>query len=128
MATRIESTVTSIDSLEGMSLPGWVYHDPDFFKAEMAAVIRPSWQVVCHVNDIAQAGDWHGLDYLGESIIVIRGDDLKVRAFFNVCRHRASRVVDGSSGCAKKASTVARTDGGVFGSSATRCASSRALG
>ena len=90
------------DPLDDMSLPGWVYHDPDFFGLEMERVIRPSWQIVCHVNDIAAPGDWHGLDYLGESVIVVRGDDGEVRAFFNVCRHRASRVVDGSSGCAKK--------------------------
>jgi carnitine monooxygenase subunit len=90
------------DPLDDMSLPGWVYHDPDFFAVEMARVIRPSWQIVCHVNDIAAPGDWHSLDYLGESVIVMRGDDGQVRAFFNVCRHRASRVVDGSSGCAKK--------------------------
>lgn len=102
MATRVESNISNIDPLDGVSLPGWVYHDPDFFRAEMAAVIRPSWQVVCHVNDVPRPGDWHGLDYLGESLIVIRGDDRQVRAFYNVCRHRASRVVDGASGCAKK--------------------------
>ena len=90
------------EGLDGMSLPGWVYHDPDFFKVEMDRVIRPSWQIVCHLSDIPKAGDWHGLDYLGESVIVIRGDDGAVRAFHNVCRHRASRIVDGSYGCAKK--------------------------
>jgi phenylpropionate dioxygenase-like ring-hydroxylating dioxygenase large terminal subunit len=41
------------------------------------------------------------LEYLGQSIIVIRGDDGTVRAFANVCRHRGSRLVDGSGGCAK---------------------------
>jgi carnitine monooxygenase subunit len=90
------------DPLDGWSLPGWVYHDPDFFQIEMDRVIRPSWQIVCHINDIANAGDWHSLDLLGESIIVVRGDDGDIRAFHNVCRHRASRLVDGSSGCAKK--------------------------
>ncbi len=90
------------DALDGMSLPGWVYHDPEFFKVEMDRVIRPSWQIVCHQTDIPNAGDWHGLDYLGESVIVIRGDDGAIRAFHNVCRHRASRIVDGSYGCAKK--------------------------
>ena len=90
------------DALDGMSLPGWVYHDPEFFKVEMDRVIRPSWQIVCHQTDIPHAGDWHGLDYLGESVIVIRGDDGAIRAFHNVCRHRASRIVDGSYGCAKK--------------------------
>ena len=39
---------------------------------------------------------------LGESILVIRGDDGVARAFANVCRHRGSRLVDGAAGCAKR--------------------------
>ena len=102
MATTLRDTLVTFDPLDGLSLPGWIYRDPDFFAAEMRAVIRPSWQIVCHVNDIATAGDWQSLEYLGESVVVIRGDDHKVRAFHNVCRHRASRLVDGSGGCARK--------------------------
>lgn len=92
----------NIDAQAGESLPGWVYHDPDFFRIEMARVIRPSWQIVCHVSDIAGAGDWHSLELLGESVIVIRGDDECLHAFHNVCRHRASRLVTGNSGCARR--------------------------
>ena len=90
------------DPDEGWSLPAWVYRDPEFFRVEMDRVMRPSWQVVCHVSDIADAGSWHTLEFLGESIIVVRGKDNLVRAFTNVCRHRGSRIVDGSSGCKKK--------------------------
>ena len=61
MATAF-SISNAADDLDGLSLPGWVYHDPDFFKVEMERVIRPSWQVICHINDIPAAGDWHGLD------------------------------------------------------------------
>lgn len=68
----------------------------------MERVIRPSWQIVCHNSDIPAAGDWQTLDYLGESIIVIRGDDGDVRAFANVCRHRGSRLVDGHRGCSRR--------------------------
>jgi carnitine monooxygenase subunit len=102
MATAPLFQITDADELDGISLPGWVYHDAGFYAAEQDRVIRPSWQIVCHISDIDSAGDWHSLDYAGESIIVIRGDDGAVRAFHNVCRHRASRLVDGSSGCAKK--------------------------
>jgi phenylpropionate dioxygenase-like ring-hydroxylating dioxygenase large terminal subunit len=85
-----------------LSLPGWIYRDPEFFEVEMERVIRPSWQVVCHMSDIAAAGEWRTIDYLGESVVVIRGDDGAVRAFSNVCRHRGSRVVSGSAGCARR--------------------------
>jgi carnitine monooxygenase subunit len=90
------------DPLDGWSLPAWTYNDTDFFAAERETVFAPSWQVVCHVSDIPNKGDWHSLDYIGESVIVVRGQDDVLRAFTNVCRHRGSRLVDGSSGCAKK--------------------------
>lgn len=90
------------DPLDNLSLPGWVYHDPDYFRVEMARVIRPAWQIVCHESDIANTGDWRTLELLGESIIVIRGQDGAIRAFANVCRHRGSRLVDGEAGCAKR--------------------------
>ena len=84
-----------------MSLPGWLYHDPEFFEAEKRAFLRAAPQVVCHESEIREPGEWRSLEYLGESVIVIRGDDGEVRAFANVCRHRGSRLVDGSGGCAK---------------------------
>ncbi len=90
------------DPLDGWSLPAWTYDDAEFSALEREHVFAPSWQVVCHVNDIAGTGEWHSLDYIGESIIVIRGADQQVRAFTNVCRHRGSRLVDGARGCAKK--------------------------
>ena len=96
------SALDNRDPLDGWSLPAWTYDDPDFFAAELETVFAASWQVVCHVSDIANKGDWHSLDFLGESIIVVRGADDVIRAFTNVCRHRGSRLLDGSSGCAKK--------------------------
>jgi phenylpropionate dioxygenase-like ring-hydroxylating dioxygenase large terminal subunit len=89
-------------STDDLSLPGWVYRDPDYFRVEMARVIRPSWQIACHDSDMPEPGDWRTLDILGESVIVIRGADGKARAFANVCRHRGSRLVDGHEGCAKR--------------------------
>ena len=90
------------DPLDGRSLPAWTYSDPEFFALERERVFASSWQIVCHASDVPNVGDWHTLDYLGESVIVVRGSDDKLRAFTNVCRHRGSRLVDGSSGCAHK--------------------------
>lgn len=97
---RIESD--EADPQADFSLPGWTYRDAEFHAAEMERVIRPSWQIVCHDSDIPAPGDFQTIDYLGESVIVIRGDDGQVRAFTNVCRHRAMRLVEGPSGCARK--------------------------
>lgn len=94
--------VSDSDPLAGWSLPAWTYSDPEFFALEQERVFRPSWQVVCHESDLAGPGEWRTLDYLGESVIVIRGVDGALRAFANVCRHRGSRLLDGAGGCAKK--------------------------
>lgn len=93
---------SNVDPLEGWSLPAWTYHDAEFFELEKERAFRASWQVVCHLNDIPNKGDWHKLDYIGESVIVVRGADDQVRAFTNVCRHRGSQLVDGDQGCARK--------------------------
>jgi phenylpropionate dioxygenase-like ring-hydroxylating dioxygenase large terminal subunit len=90
------------DDLADWSLPAWTYSDPEFFALEKERVFAPSWQVVCHESDLPNPGDWHTLDCLGESAIVVRGADGTLRAFVNVCRHRGSRLVDGASGCARK--------------------------
>jgi carnitine monooxygenase subunit len=101
MATQLKSAQPAPDPLDDMSLPGWLYFDPEFFEAEKKAFLRAAPQVVCHESEILDSGEWRTIEYLGESVIVMRGDDGEVRAFSNVCRHRGSRLVDGTGGCAK---------------------------
>ncbi|MEJ1963120.1 MAG: aromatic ring-hydroxylating dioxygenase subunit alpha [Gammaproteobacteria bacterium] len=83
---------------EAFSLPAWIYRDPDFFELEKQHVFRTSWHLVCHQNDIPAAGDYHTFEILGESVVSVRGDDGQIRSFHNVCRHRASRLLDGPKG------------------------------
>lgn len=87
---------------EDYGLPAWAYTDPDMLVAETARVFRPSWQIICHLNDIPATGNWRQLSILGENIVAVRGEDGAVRAFANVCRHRGARILDGDAGCAKK--------------------------
>lgn len=95
--------VASLVEDEALGLPAWIYHDRDFFELEKQALFRTSWQLVCHQNDIPKPGDYHCLDILGEPVIAVRGDDGVVRSFYNVCRHRASRLLDAPKGqCGKR--------------------------
>ncbi|HEY5102034.1 MAG TPA: aromatic ring-hydroxylating dioxygenase subunit alpha [Steroidobacteraceae bacterium] len=105
-AARLSSVNSSLaneaDPAE-VSLPGWIYHDREFFELEKEAIFRSSWQLVCHLSDVPLAGDYHSFDFLGESVIVVRGEDGEVRGFHNVCRHRASRLLEGPKGhCGKR--------------------------
>jgi phenylpropionate dioxygenase-like ring-hydroxylating dioxygenase large terminal subunit len=80
------------------SLPASLYIAPSFFEAERRHLFVRSWHLVCHLNDIPRAGDYHTLDSLGERFVSLRGADGVVRSFHNVCRHRGSRLADGESG------------------------------
>lgn len=92
-----------LDGEDDFSLPGWIYCDADFLDVEREVIFRHAWQIVCHNNDIPHPGDYHSFNFPNESVVVLRGDDGVVRAFHNVCRHRAARLLDGDSGnCGKR--------------------------
>lgn len=79
----------------GLGLPAWVYRDRRFYQLELERVLLPAWQIVCHESDLAQPGDYQCLDVFGRPIVVVRGDDGALHALYNVCRHRAARLLDG---------------------------------
>ena len=103
-ARRVEQgdCAATVDDAEGFGLPSWTYTDAGYHAVEMERVIRPSWQIMCHVSDIPRPGDWRMLRLLEEQVVVVRGQDGVVRAFLNVCRHRGMRIVEGDAGCARK--------------------------
>jgi phenylpropionate dioxygenase-like ring-hydroxylating dioxygenase large terminal subunit len=78
-----------------LGLPDWVYRDSRFYQREVDEILLPSWQVVCHESDLPDKGDFQRLDFVGRPIFVIRGGDGRLRCFYNVCRHRAARLLDG---------------------------------
>ncbi len=84
------------------SLPAWIYQNEEFLALEREEFFMRSWQVVCHESNIPNVGDYHTLDLMGEPIVVVRGNDAQVRGFFNVCRHRAARLLDGTGTCPGK--------------------------
>ena len=92
------TAISNEDPQADWGLPGWIYGSERFFKEEQDRIFRPSWQIVCHLNDIPKAGDFHTFDFVGESLVVLRGKDGGVRAFANVCRHRGARLLDGLRG------------------------------
>jgi phenylpropionate dioxygenase-like ring-hydroxylating dioxygenase large terminal subunit len=98
LEARENRTLAPGENEEARSLPAWIYRDPEFFELEKEKVFRPSWQLVCHESDVARPGDYHSFEFLNESIFVVRGDDGQVRSFHNVCRHRASRLLDEARG------------------------------
>ena len=80
-------------------LPAWTYFNGELNDLEYERLIRPSWQFVCHINQLKKPGAFATLDMMRDSIIVIRGKDDVIRAFANACRHRGSKLLDGAGTC-----------------------------
>jgi phenylpropionate dioxygenase-like ring-hydroxylating dioxygenase large terminal subunit len=80
------------------SLPAWTYNHEEFFELEKQRIFMRSWQVVCHTSDIPEPGDYFRFDFLDEPLVVLRDRQGDIRAYSNVCRHRAARLLDGENG------------------------------
>jgi choline monooxygenase len=77
------------------TLPSNFYVDPEVFAAEKENIFGRSWQVAGHCDQVKTAGDYFTTELLGEPLLIARGADSQLRAFYNVCRHRAGPVAEG---------------------------------
>jgi phenylpropionate dioxygenase-like ring-hydroxylating dioxygenase large terminal subunit len=75
------------------------YFDPDFYAMEAELLWPRVWQMACRLEEIPQPHDFVEYEFLDQSIVVLRTDDLGVRAFQNACRHRGVKIVAGEGRC-----------------------------
>ena len=88
---------------QAATIPAAWYTDPRVLALELGTVFRRSWQVAGHVADLTAPGDYISCELPGgEPIVVVRGADRALRAFFNVCRHHAAAVVTTPHGSAQQ--------------------------
>jgi len=69
-------------------IPGGRYTDPEFLELEQQNLWRKSWLYACHMDQIPEVGSFFLFKKTGSPILIVRGKDDQVRAFFNTCRHR----------------------------------------
>ena len=80
------------------TLPQHYLTGRETFAEEQAKIFAQQWVLVGHQSEIAQAGDFLVATVAGESLIVLRDQRLTVRAFYNVCRHRGTRLCEETRG------------------------------
>ncbi|WP_313464164.1 aromatic ring-hydroxylating oxygenase subunit alpha [Pseudomonas nitroreducens] len=85
------------------TLPSWIYNDARYFELEREELLARSWQIACHISEIANPGDYITREFIGERIAVARTQDGQITAFHNTCRHRAHQVITGQKGNCKRA-------------------------
>jgi phenylpropionate dioxygenase-like ring-hydroxylating dioxygenase large terminal subunit len=98
-----------VDPDADWSLPGWIYTDPEFAALEMDGSSARRGRSSA-TKAISLPGAWRTLEYLGENVIVVRGEDGPSAPSTNLCRHRAMRLVEGHAGCAKAGLPLSRLD------------------
>ena len=87
---RVESDIEN-----AWTLPARLYIDDKIFRLEREKIFSRTWQVVGHASKVANAGDYFTTELEGEPLLCTRGEDGKLRGFYNVCRHRAGPAAEG---------------------------------
>jgi len=77
------------------SLKADAYVDPRWHGVDIEQIIAKTWQWVCHVEKVREPGAYVTVEIAGRPIVVIRDRDGVLRAFYNVCKHRAHELLRG---------------------------------
>ena len=83
-------------------IPTERYTDPRFFELERERVFGRSWLFVGHESEWPGSGSYRLMTRSGAPIVVVRGDDGVLRAFYNACRHRGAPVTRDECGTARR--------------------------
>jgi glycine betaine catabolism A len=89
---------TSGTSAPAKSLSQKYFVSPELFANEQERIFSKQWLLVGHQSQLEKSGDFFLATITGESVIVIRDQKSQVRGFFNVCRHRGTRLKEDSCG------------------------------
>lgn len=80
---------------DARSAPPRFYTDPEIFRAEVEHIHLRTWFFAGRVEEVAKPGDYKAIESVGGPVLLVRGEDGILRAFANVCRHRASILLEG---------------------------------
>jgi Rieske 2Fe-2S family protein len=81
-----------------MTLPQKYFVATGIFAEEQEEIFSRSWVLVGHQSEIAKAGDYFVAEVVGESLIIVRDQRSTIRGFYNVCRHRGTRICEDAEG------------------------------
>ena len=77
----------------GHSLESAFYTSSEVFEADLDLIFRRHWIFVATEPELPEPGDYVTAEIGRTSIVLVRDDDMQVRAFYNVCRHRGAIIV-----------------------------------
>ena len=71
---------------------------PEVFAEEQDRIFSKQWVLAGHQSQLAEAGDYFVAEVASESLIIVRDKGGEVHGFYNVCRHRGSRLIENRNG------------------------------
>tara|TARA_B100000029_G_scaffold464937_2_gene499217 strand:+ start:639 stop:1769 length:1131 start_codon:yes stop_codon:yes gene_type:complete len=77
------------------------YSDPELFEEEKQRILARAWRFGCHDSELPDPFDFRTIDHAEVPLVMIRGEDGKVRTFYNVCSHRGAKLFNDLSGNAR---------------------------
>ncbi len=80
------------------TLPQRYFVSPDILAEELEKIFRGQWVLVGHQSQLGDAGDYFIAEVAGESLIFASDQRSTIRGFYNVCRHRGSRLLEDQNG------------------------------
>ena len=83
------------DIARASTLAAPCYFTQETFDEEKDRIFSSTWQLIGHAHQVANPGDYFTFDLVGEPLLAVRGEDGILRAFYNVCRHRAGNPATG---------------------------------
>jgi Rieske 2Fe-2S family protein len=92
--TSIQAKPRDLLPPDAYTLPARYYTDPAIFAREMERFFFRMWICAGRATEIPNPGDFFVRDAMGESIVITRGEDMRVRAFYNTCRHRGTKYCE----------------------------------
>ncbi|RMZ51441.1 aromatic ring-hydroxylating dioxygenase subunit alpha [Flavobacteriaceae bacterium PRS1] len=74
------------------TLPGKYYHSKEIYQEEVEKIFYKFWIYACRAEEIPSVGDYKLIEVVDESLILVRDKSNEIKALFNVCRHRGTRL------------------------------------
>lgn len=85
----IEQKELIVDPIEkAFTLPSAWYTRPEYLQLEQESIFGKEWQLACHSSQLPDPGDSICRNIADNPILIIRTNEMEIRAFYNVCRHR----------------------------------------
>ena len=97
------------------TLPAHWYHDPKIFEKERESIFGKEWLYAAESADLKEPGHYVSFRLAGYPLLMIRGEDQKVRAFHNYCRHRAAPLLPEGKGHLKSPTMTCKYHGWTYG-------------